>query len=88
MEAIVAPEWNVDPYLKKQEFIRLLKRLRGGVTQVAFAETLGISATYLCDVERGRKNPSIRFVQRLCDHDGANRLEWHRAAARACGWEV
>lgn len=44
-----------------------LKRLRNaaGLSQEDFAEDAGIHRTYISDLERGARNPTIRVVDRL-----------------------
>lgn len=74
-------------------FERMLQELRvdGTFTQSDIAKSLGISPQYLCDLERGRRRPSVAVVNRICEYLGRKeqgRREWHAAAARACGWDV
>ena len=74
-------------------FPEMLKAVRcgGEFSQSFMAEKIGYSVQYWCDLEKGRRNPSVEFVNRLCNYMGRKqhgRLEWHRAAARAHGWEV
>lgn len=42
-----------------------LRKIRGKETQTAFAKKLGISRTYLSDLENNRKSPSIETVSKL-----------------------
>jgi transcriptional regulator with XRE-family HTH domain len=44
-----------------------VKRLRRntGLSQEAFADLAGIHRTYVSDVERGRRNPTISVVEKL-----------------------
>lgn len=46
-----------------------IRRLRteGGLSQEAFAELANIHRTYVSDIERGARNPTITIVQRLGD---------------------
>lgn len=44
--------------------IRLLRTARG-ISQKELAETVGCSNNYLSLVERGRRTPSIRFVDQI-----------------------
>ena len=56
-----------------------------------FAKGVGISVQYLHDLEHGRRLPSVRVVNGICDYLGRGpqgRLEWHQAGARAHGWSV
>ena len=40
-------------------------RNKGGMTQKELAEKADISTSYLCDIEVGRKNPSLRTLERI-----------------------
>ena len=44
-----------------------LRRLRDakGWSQEAFADEAGIHRTYVSDIERGARNPTIRVIERL-----------------------
>lgn len=46
-----------------------VRRLREGkgVSQEAFAFEAGIHRTYVSDIERGARNPTITVVERLAD---------------------
>ena len=46
-----------------------IRRLRTerGLTQEAFADLANIHRTYVSDIERGARNPTITIVQRLGD---------------------
>lgn len=62
-----------------------------GESQQDFAAALEISPQYLCDLEQGRRGPSVDLVERICKHLGrgpVGRLEWHAAAARFHGWDI
>lgn len=74
-------------------FVEMLKTIRSGheLSQQALAAKLGISTQYLCDLEGGRRMPSVRVVEAICDHFGRGprgRVEWHRAGARSHGWKI
>lgn len=74
-------------------FIALLQALidESGVPQYVVAGRLEISASHLSDLLAGRRTPSVRAANLICDYfDGGpvDRLKWHRAAARTKGWEV
>lgn len=49
---------------------KALKRIRGKKTQSEFAERIGISRSYLGDLENNRKNPSIETLSKI-----ANKLD-------------
>ncbi|MDD3220246.1 MAG: helix-turn-helix transcriptional regulator [Lachnospiraceae bacterium] len=42
-------------------------RRRSGYTQVMLALYLGVSRSYLSDVETGKANPSLRMMEDLAD---------------------
>jgi transcriptional regulator with XRE-family HTH domain len=74
-------------------FIEMLREIRAGheLSQKEFAERLGYTPQYICDLEHGRRSGSVEFVNRLCDVFGRGpkgRKEWHLAAARSHGWEI
>lgn len=50
-----------------QRLAENLRRLRTerGLSQEAFADHAGIHRTYVSDLERGARNPTIRVVERL-----------------------
>jgi len=59
--------------------------------QKELAEALGFTPQYLCDIELGRRLGSVELTNRICEFTKATKTkrgEWHRAAARAHGWEV
>lgn len=43
------------------------KREKLGISQHKLAEQLGITQTFLSEIERGRKNPSLEVFFQLCD---------------------
>jgi len=42
-------------------------RLAKGVTLEAFAYDVGLSYSYLGELERGRRNPTLRVVERIAN---------------------
>ncbi len=59
------------------------------VSQKECAKILGISAQYLCDLEAGRRLPSVRVVTAICDtHESVHNATWHTAGALAHGWKL
>lgn len=44
--------------------------LRGNNTQQKFAESIGISRTYLSYIENNRKSPSIKTLEKLAELTG------------------
>ena len=43
------------------------KRERLGISQKELAEKVGISQSFLCDIEQGRSNPSIDTAVKLAE---------------------
>lgn len=48
------------------ERLRQIREERG-YSQEAFANVLDIDRSYLGGIERGERNPSIKFIYRVCD---------------------
>jgi DNA-binding XRE family transcriptional regulator len=73
-------------------FVEMFKIVRNEakITRSDFARDLGISKQYFCDLEHGRRMPSVALVNKICalGRDSRGRLEWHIAGAQAHGWEV
>ena len=75
------------------DFITMLKDARADIGQAEFARQIGVSQSFLSHIELGRRLPSKSFVNLLCGALGVKQTDnlhklWHRAAARARGWEV
>lgn len=51
----------------RQRLARNLRKLRlaKGVSQEAFADEAGLHRTYISDLERGARNPSITIVDKI-----------------------
>ncbi|MFL6725217.1 MAG: helix-turn-helix domain-containing protein [Sphingomicrobium sp.] len=51
----------------RQRLARNLRKLRQakGVSQEAFAEEAGLHRTYISDLERGERNPTITVVDKI-----------------------
>lgn len=61
------------------------------MNQKQLSEALDCSPQFICDMEKGKRSPSVAFVDRLCDwlnRGPKGRREWHIAAARAHGWKI
>lgn len=71
-------------------FGKRLRTMREGMgwEQKRLAQSLEVSPQHVCDLESGRRAPSVNLVDRLCDWIGGGYVEWHRAGARAHGWKV
>lgn len=55
------------------------------------APQIGISIAYLHDLKSGRRLPSVDVTNKICDwlsRGPAGRAEWHRAGAKAHGWNI
>jgi transcriptional regulator with XRE-family HTH domain len=72
----------------------MLKRLRidEGMNLSEFAKILTISPQYLHDLEHRRRLPSVKVVRRICDFFKSGPrcavVAWHRAGAKAHGWDI
>lgn len=71
----------------------MLKTVRMGLEldQKTVAKAIGCSVQYVCDLENGRRQPSVRITNAICEWLGRGpkgRRDWHAAAAREHGWEV
>lgn len=53
----------------RQRLAKNLRRLREakGLSQEAFAHEAGIHRTYISDLERGARNPTIAVVEKLAE---------------------
>lgn len=63
------------------------------LTQQELGNRIGISPQYVCDLESGRRAPSIRVCDMISDKFGPIRSDsytrrWHRLGAMAHGWLV
>ena len=52
-----------------RDYRELIKKRREGLglSQYKLAKQLGITQTFLSEIERGRKNPSLEQFFKLCD---------------------
>jgi len=50
-------------------------RVEKGLSQEAFADEAGIHRTYVSDIERGARNPTILIVEKLAKRLGATASE-------------
>jgi transcriptional regulator with XRE-family HTH domain len=66
-------------------FGRLLESIRLGeeASQAAFARTLGISRSHLCDIEHGRKSVSLERALRFAEILGYPKEQFVRLALQA-----
>ena len=53
--------------LKDYRLILKRKREKLGISQYRLAKILGLTQTFLSEIERGRKNPSLEQFFRICD---------------------
>jgi transcriptional regulator with XRE-family HTH domain len=52
-----------------RKFGKMLKELRTarGLSQEEFAMNVGLHRTYISQLERGLKSPSLRTIKKICD---------------------
>lgn len=53
--------------MKDYRVIFKRKRENLGISQYRLAKNLGITQTFLSEIERGRKNPSLEQFFRICE---------------------
>jgi transcriptional regulator with XRE-family HTH domain len=60
-----------------KKFGRVLKKLRTekGFSQEDFAHSVGLHRTYISQLERGLKSPSLRTLEKLCRELGLSLVE-------------
>ena len=58
-------------------------RLGEEISQVGFAEQLGISRSHLCDIEKGRKTVSVARAARFANILGYSEAQFVRLALQA-----
>lgn len=82
----------VDEYAFAYALIKLRDTYR--LSQQDFAKRIGISPQFQCDMESGRRMPSIKVIDKIVKAFGpkiggyAFRLRWHRLGACSHGWNV
>lgn len=74
-------------------FVEMLNAMRVSldISRQDLARDLSISPQYLCDLEKGRRMPSVVLVERICKYlsrGPKGRRDWHIAGAKSHGWEV
>ena len=75
------------------DFSKMLQEVIDGneITQKCFAEKIGISSSFLCDLLQGKRNASPKIVNKICKYMGRGKIGkrvWHEAGARSNGWEL
>ena len=78
--------------MKVQSFQDMLRQATDG-NVLHLAAAAGINQAVLSDLRNGRRDPTPKIVNALCDHLGHSegspkRRAWNLAAARANGWKV
>ncbi len=61
------------------------------MSQRQFAIGIGYGEQYLSDILRGKRTPSVRFVDAVCDYlklGPTSRWEWHVYGAKCHGWNI
>ena len=95
MPKLTAQHANVRYVSLNREFkvelnaLRVLHRL----STKEFARELGFSPQYLCDLQLGRRMPSVAFIHAVTrllklQHRQASKRYWHTIAARTHGWDI
>ena len=72
-------------------FIDMLTEIRRHHTLAQIAKGTGYSPSYICDLANGNRLPTVAVVNKLCAWLGRGPIgqyTWHRAAARAHGWNI
>jgi transcriptional regulator with XRE-family HTH domain len=61
-----------------KKFGKVLKKLRTekGVSQEGFALSIGLHRTYISQLERGLKSPSLRTIEKICVELGITPVEF------------
>lgn len=80
-----------DELVENNDFIEMIEAVNVHHTQKQIADGTGYSPQYINDLINGRRLPSVSFINDLCLWMGRGpkgRLAWHRAGAKAHGWEV
>ena len=49
-----------------------VRRLTKGVTLAAFAHDVGLSYSYVGELERGRRNPTLKVVEKIAETLGVD----------------
>jgi len=63
---------------KKFGFVLRKLRLAKGFSQEDFALNIGLHRTYISQLERGLKSPSLRTTKKICDELGITLVEFMR----------
>lgn len=91
---------EVWPFFQETTFADQLRYARGHwrLSQRDLARSLGITGSYLNDIEHGRRAPSIKFLERFLAFYVATEPKadtkprilrlWTLAAIRAHGWDI
>ena len=62
--------------MEDEVFITKLRKLRGSMTQKDFAKKFGITNNYYSQLERGKRKPTLEFLQKLCEVSGYSMNYW------------
>jgi transcriptional regulator with XRE-family HTH domain len=57
---------STDIRVKFGDRVRRLRKSKG-ITQLEFAELLGVGRSYLSQIERGKRDPGLRLVKAIAD---------------------
>jgi transcriptional regulator with XRE-family HTH domain len=61
----------------EKQFGKILKKLRTakGISQESFALNIGLHRTYISQLERGLKSPSLRTIDKICGELGISLVQ-------------
>ncbi|MDU4959324.1 MAG: helix-turn-helix transcriptional regulator [Sporomusaceae bacterium] len=61
----------------EKQFGKVLKKLRTakGISQESFALNIGLHRTYISQLERGLKSPSLRTIDKICAELGITMVQ-------------
>ena len=57
------------------------RRRAKGITLEAFAHDVGLSYSYVGELERGRRNPTLKVVERIASHLGTDAINLLKGSA-------
>ena len=53
--------------IKKQLGMRIHYLIKQkGYSQLTFSYEIGVNKNYLCDLEKGRRNPTLEILEKIC----------------------
>lgn len=73
--------------LKIEAIGKRLRTVRGNLSQKSFGEAVGISRSYVSDVENGRVKPSLEYLVAVAEHYDVS-LDWVLLGRETAGSNV